>query len=55
MFCTFGQIATVNYIGINPSSIKDRDLCSYKADNQICTDLMNKNFNKKVLDTISKG
>lgn len=40
MFCPYGSIKEIKYVGVNPSSIKERDVCADNADNKVCSDLI---------------
>lgn len=36
MFCSFGTISEIFYLGINPSGMKDKDACAPKEESMIC-------------------
>lgn len=44
MFCSYGTVTDIFYLGINPSGMKDKDSCAPKADSQICADAINPSF-----------
>lgn len=49
MFCPYGTVADIKYLGINPSTMKERDICRNTQDNGNCSSLVNPGF-KEVLD-----
>ena len=44
MFCPYGSIKEIKYLGVNPRSIKERDVCANNDDNKVCSDLISKSF-----------
>ncbi|CDW85661.1 UNKNOWN [Stylonychia lemnae] len=44
MFCPFGLITDIHYLGINPDGITDRDSCIKTSQNQICFDHIKPEF-----------
>ncbi|CDW86701.1 UNKNOWN [Stylonychia lemnae] len=54
MFCQFGTITKIKSIGINPSTIKSRDVCANIQENKVCTDIISKEFDDKIRLQVEK-
>jgi len=50
MFCPFGYVTDVKYLGINPSGILDRDSCVSTKDNAKCNDHIKESFKQSLQD-----
>ena len=48
MFCPYGSITNIKNLGVNPSGIKERDVCAYNDDNKVCSNLVSKDFKNEV-------
>lgn len=44
LYCPFGFVSDVKYLGINPDGVSDRDSCLPTATNSICGDHLNATF-----------
>jgi len=50
MFCPFGYVTDVKYLGINPSGILDRDSCVSTKDNAKCNNHIKESFKQSLQD-----
>jgi len=53
LFCPYGNITDIKYLGINPDGIPDKDTCAPTKDNQKCLDAINPDFVKSVQKGVS--
>lgn len=53
LYCPYGNITDIKYLGVNPDGIPDKDTCAPTKDNQKCLDAINPEFVKSVQAGVS--
>lgn len=54
MFCPYGSIKKIESLGVNPSDIKERDVCTKTDENNICFKHISTAFDDKIRQDLSK-